>query len=46
MPVYDANNKLLGITYMGRMWYPRYGWATVTYVTYLAEGYFDEKTFK
>ena len=41
MPVYDANNKLLGVTYEGSMYIPGRGKVVLMYVTYLAEGYFD-----
>ena len=42
MPIYK-NEKLLGITYEGKLFYPRLGiWKVVTYYTALAEDYFKE----
>lgn len=41
MANYDENNRFLGMTYEGRIFYPSLGyWKVVTYYTILADDYF------
>lgn len=41
MPIYNENNKLLGVTIEGKLFYPNLGyWKIVTYYTILANDYF------
>ena len=46
MPIYN-NNKILGWTHEGRIFYPRLGvWKVVSYYTVLAHDYFEDKNGK
>ena len=41
MPIYDENDKFLGVTYEGRMFNPtKFRWELITYYTALSKDYF------